>query len=172
MQKFYHDFLSLSVNLSLWWWPPYLTSSQRMPGYRRLSLPLPISFPDPGPHQSESCPQQTGKASLPPEVLGARVQVPRPGSQQLHQAQCSASQETEGSEQREADPVSVFFLFWSNKQICKNATDTWHKKTELGWISGAALTVAPGSWRKLLPPSSTSVSTYFVPATYSHFQTM
>ena len=77
---------------------------------------------DPGPHQSESCQQQMGKASLPPEVLGAHVQVPQPGSQQLQQAQCPASQETEGSEQREANPVS-FFLFWSNKQICKNVTE-------------------------------------------------
>lgn len=88
-----------------------------MPGYRWLSHPLPVSFCDPGPHQSESCQQQMGKASLPPEVLEARVQVPQTGSQQLQQAQCSASQETEGSEQREANQLAfcfvVFFFFFS-----------------------------------------------------------
>lgn len=52
-----------------------------------------------------------GKASLPPEVLEAHVQVPQPGSQQLRQARWrSASQGTEGSEQREANPVGGFFV--------------------------------------------------------------
>lgn len=56
-------------------------------------------------HRSGSCQLLMGKASLPPEVLAAHVRVPQPGSQRLPKAQeRSASQDREGSEQKEENP--------------------------------------------------------------------
>lgn len=88
-----------SQNLSkgqpfLFWHNVYLTQSL-LPKEAAYSL-LPNSY-DERTHQFGSCQQQKVKASLPLEVLAARVQAPHPESQWWPQTPYSVSQTEEGS---------------------------------------------------------------------------